>query len=169
MVIDYDALAAWVGILAGPIAITGLVLEARRHRLALQTDLLMRLDARLGSVEVRSWRREAARKLIAGERANYELDDVLDFLGTISFLYERRAIDKDLAYRQFSWWLIRYWLCGREWVAEGRKEDPLWCDTLERVANKLMEVERRRGYPPYSEDMLRSFLQDEARLGGAAA
>jgi hypothetical protein len=131
---------------------------------ALQTDLLMRLQEKMDSPQIRSWRQTAARKLLAKEMPNSELGDLLDFFATIGFLYERKAVDTDLAYKNFSWWMIRFWLSAEDFVKEERKRDPLGWKTLEEITARLKERELKDGYPPYTAEGLQAFLQEEARL-----
>jgi len=119
------------------------------------------------SHEIRSLRRTAAKKLLTGETPNYELNDVLNFFGTVSFLVESKAINPDLAYKEFSWWLIRYFMCARDHIMEERvTNDPQGWITLEKVALRLIEQEQKRGYPPdsYSKEVLHLFLVEEAGI-----
>ncbi|GAP09474.1 hypothetical protein BECAL_00618 [Bellilinea caldifistulae] len=149
-------------ILAVLVSIIALVVEIRRDRLALQVDLLLRLDDKLHSPEFKALRQVAAQKLLSNERPNYELEDLLELFSTIAFLYERKAIDADLAFVHFSYWLDRYWLCARNYVEEeSRKYDPLSYKTLERVAQLFVEKELKSGYPPFSEEVLQNFLKEE--------
>jgi len=157
-------LASVFGIVAVLVAIVALVMESRRDRFALQADLLLRLDEKLHSPELKSLRRIAAEKLLHNENPNYELEEVLDYLSTIAFFYERKAIDTDLTYKNFSYWLGRYWLCGRTYVVEeSRKHDPQGYQTLEKVAEVFVQRELKSGYPPFGEEILRAFLLEEAR------
>lgn len=158
-------IASTFSIVAVFIAIVALVIESRRDRLALQTDLLLRLDEKLHATGFKSLRRAAAQKLLVDERPNYELEEVLELLSTIAFLYERKALDSDLTYKQFSYWIDRYWVCGKSYVVEtSRKYDPLSHKTLEKVAEIFIKTELRSGYPPFSDEVIQAFLQDEAHL-----
>lgn len=162
MVVTLGDFASLFGIIAVFVAILALVIESRRERLILQTDLLLRLDEKLHSSEYLSLRRIAAQKILVGETQNYELEGVLELLSTIAFLYDRKAIDTDLTYKQFAYWLDRFWLCGKSFVyEESRKYDPLSYKTLERIAEKFIMKELESGYPPFSQEVLASFLCDE--------
>jgi hypothetical protein len=123
------------------------------------------LDDKLHSSEYVSIRKAAAKKLLKNKKPNLELEAILELLSTISFLYDRKAIDKELTYKQFSYWIDRYWLTGKQNVEdESRKYDPQSYITLEKIANIFIKTELKSGYPPFSEEILRSFLNEEAQL-----
>ena len=162
-------LASLFSMLAVLIAIIALVVEGKRERFALQADHLLRLDEKLHSPGSRSLRRAAARKLSRNKKPNYELEEVLEHLSTIAFFFQRKAIDSDLTFKQFSYWLVRYWLCGRGYVLEvSRKYDPQSYATLEQVADQFIRDELKGGHPPFDEALLQAFLQEESGLPGAA-
>lgn len=170
MQVSISDFASIFSILAVLIAIVALIIESRRDRLALQVDLLLRLDDKLQSPELKSLRQIAAQKLLSNERPNYELEDVLELFSTIAFLYERKTIDTDLTFKQFSYGLCRYWLCARSYVEEeSRKHDPLSYKTLERVTQVFIEKELKSGHPPFSEEVLQDFLKEETRATVEAA
>ncbi len=81
-------------------------------------------------------------------------------------LVKTGAINDRLAYSEFSWWLIRYWLCSKEYVEEVRNFDPYSWITLEKTAKKLHKEELSEGYTPtdYSMEKLNQFLEEESRL-----
>jgi len=163
MNLDWTAIA---GLGAALVAIAALVLETRRARVTLQTEALLSLSERFDSQAMRKTRQVAASKLLGAEESNYELADILDFFSTIAFLRARGAIDRELAYNQFSWWVIRYWHAARNYVQARRAVDRnLWI-TLERFVTDLQKRERKEGYAPdsYSPDMIRSFLMEEMRI-----
>jgi hypothetical protein len=157
--------ASLFSIVAVLIAIIAMLLESRRARLSIKTDILLRLDDKLHSTEYKLLRRIAAQKLLIDEKPNLELEGILELLSTIAFFYVRRAIDTDLTYKQFSYWLDRYWLAGKLYVIEeSRRYDPQSYQTLERVATKFIRREIRSGYPLFSEEVLKAFLEEERQL-----
>lgn len=137
MSIDYNGLTSIVSVVGVLTALIALIIENRRGRLALQIDIMMRLQDKLESQDMLNCRIIAAKKLLSRDRMNYELGDILNFFATIGFLYERRAIDTDLAYKEFSYWMIRYWLCAEIYIAQSRSTDLQSWRTLERIVQVL--------------------------------
>ena len=162
--LDYNAITSLVSIVGVTIALAALALETRRERLALQVDILMKLQDKWECFDMLKSREAAAKRLLASELVNYELGDVLEFLAVIGFLYERKAIDTDLAYKEFSYWMIRYWLCAQSYVEQERRIDPQSWLTLEHIVEVMKKRELKEGYPPYTQDLLHAFLEEEARM-----
>ncbi len=169
--IDWVSLGTIISLLAVGITIFSLALETRNSRIALQTDALLRLTEKFDSDRFRALRRMAAFRLLSLDRGkiaehNYALDEVLESLSEIAFLLKKKAIDEELVFNQFSWWIIRYWLCSLEHIETVRKQDPLSWFTFEALARKMLEGEKKEGYSDdnYSHEMLHQFLQDEYRL-----
>jgi len=157
--IDLNATAPIVGVL---VALIALIFQTRRSRLALATESILSLTDRVNSSRLRHLRRTAAGRLINHEDDNRELSEVLDFFSTIAILVYSKALNKDLAFREFSWWMIRYWACAKEYVDTERKTDPGAWKTLERVVTRFATLEKKWGYP--LDEHLEEFLQSEAQL-----
>lgn len=157
-----ESVASISAIIGVFLALVALVIESRRDRFTLQTQVLLGLDERFQSSEIRALRQQAAANLIAKAPNNYQLSQVLDFLATIAFLYERKAIDQDLAYRNFAYWMVRYWLCSTEFVRTERILDPSGWMTLERTISGFVQKEKREGYPIYTDEILEAFLLEES-------
>ncbi len=162
--LDYNFIASTTSVVAVIITLVIFIIEARHSNLALKTELLLNLQEKFDASEFREIRKTAARKLLNREDPNYELSDVLDFFASIGFLYQRKAIDQDLAFNNFSYWMIRYWLCSEEYIAQERQVDILGWVTLEKITIVLMKREMKSGYPPYTKELLTRFLQEEGRL-----
>lgn len=165
MKLSLSEIASFFSMFAVLITLITLVVENRRARVSLQTDLQLRLEDKLHSAEYRAIRRKAAAKLLKNRKPNLELEAVLELLSTIVYFCERKAIDGDWAYQQFGYWIDRYWLCARQYVEEeSRRYDPHSYRTLERVATGFISKERKDGYSPYSEEALNAFLCEEKGL-----
>lgn len=86
-------LASLFSILAVLITLIAIIVENRRARLSLQADLLLRLDEKLHSQELKSFRRIAAKKLLKNERPNPE-DEMLNALAPLkTFLHESHYME----------------------------------------------------------------------------
>jgi hypothetical protein len=168
---DWIGLGTIISLLAVGITIISLAFETRHSRIALQTDALLRLSEKFDSDRFRALRKIAAFKLLSLDNGNaneysYALDEVLETLSEIAFLRKKKAINDELVFNQFSWWVTRYWLCSQEHIKEIRKQDPLSWYTFEEFAKKMLEREKKEGYSDdnYSDEMLQQFLQDEYSL-----
>jgi len=161
MRIDWNTTAAIVGVL---VAMGALIFETRRSRLALETESILSLTERMDSSRLRYLRRTAAGSLINHKEENRELSEVLNFFNTIAVLVESKALNDDLAFREFSWWMIRYWACAVGYVAAERKTDPRGWGSLERVVTRFAKLEQKWGYPSPSDEHLQAFLRSEAQL-----
>ncbi len=148
------------------VAVIALIVQTRNARIALQTQALLSLSERFDSAEMRAIRRRAASNLLAMKPSDDELADILDFLSSIAFLRSKGAIDRALAYNQFSWWMVRYWHAASPFIVEERERDPQSWTMLERVVSELEKIEEHEGLPPdaYSAEKIREFLSREARL-----
>lgn len=167
MNIQWNAVAAIGGLITATIAIIALVVGGRRSRIALQTDLLLKYYDEFYSPEMHKVRRTAVQKLIAGKSPNYELEDVLDYFGIIGALLERKALDHELTYGLFDFWILRYWCCAQEYIAARRQdpEDPapeMW-SCLERLVNGLLAYRKEKGATVITDGAARRFLREEGR------
>ena len=169
MDIQWSAVGAIGGLFSVTIAMIALVVQGRRSRIALQTDLLLKYYDRFYSPEMHKLRQTAAQQLLAGKSPNYELEDVLDYFGIIGALVERKALDHKLAYGLFDWWILRYWACAQEYIEARRQysEDPdpeMWA-YLDRLVSSLRAYRERHKAPAISKTALHRFLREEARSG----
>jgi len=164
--IDWTAIGTIIAILSAISAIVALLIELRMSRIALGTSTLLSLADQMDCDRMRHLRRTAAQNLLGNVAPNHELGEVLNFFAQIAFLYEMRAINRDLTYKQFSWWAVRWWHCGEDYVRAERTLDPTGWMTLERVAVILKEQEEKDGYKPvsYQAEALKTFLEEEAAL-----
>ena len=159
----YDLVTVVIAVFSAILAVVALAFEVRRSRIALQADLLLRLDERFFGSDMLRTRRAAAKKLLAKERPNYELGDILGFFATVAMLLERKAIDTDLTYDVFEYWIVRYWNSAKEHVAGERKYDPESYLSLERLVDRLVPLRTKSNQPPLTDEECTRFLREEAR------
>jgi hypothetical protein len=162
---NYESFAVAINGLAVIIALLALVTQIREQKLALQTDLLLRLSETMDSDRMRNWRRTGSQKLIQSQRPNNELDEVLGFLSMIGFLARRRAIDHELVYRSFSTWVVGYWMSAESYVITARQHTPHVWESLEWLARRQIAREKKEGYRTSMEDA-NKFLESESQLSG---
>jgi len=166
MIFNWTILANIISFITALTAIIALILETRRSRISQQTEVLLSLTDKMNSPEIRLLRSISAKKLLTHDEQNYEIIEVLDFLDTVAYLLNIKAVNKTLVYREFSWWLIRYYLCAYSVIEEDRKLDPLSWTTLEKIALQMKRKEEGDGYSPelYSAFALQEFLKKEAKI-----
>jgi hypothetical protein len=165
MLLDWNAVSSIIGLVTALAAIVALFFEARRSRRALQTDAHLKLVERFFSANMMKTRQMAAQKLMAKKEPNFELFDVLGFFVTLSILCNNKVVNTKLAFDQFAYWVIRYWLSAKEIIRKDRELDPLSFNSLELLVNRLLKEEKRHGYSSayYTKEYLQIFLLEEAR------
>jgi len=150
------------GIFISIVAIIGLIAELRYSRLSLQTQTLLDLESRFYSQEMKTLRQAAAKKLLAANPFNCELEDTLDFLHSVVMLIERGVIDKELAMEFYKYWIARYWLAAESYVASVRKDDDPY--TYKKLENLARIIIRQNPDINYSSESMKIFLMKEAGL-----
>ena len=96
-----------------------------------------------------------------------DVEPVLDFFETVGVLLRRRAIDQELAWDSFSYWVLRYAVLAREQIQFRRKDesDETYYQEFEFLVKRLTQTEidrRRLKSPPFfPTELLASFLEEE--------
>ena len=116
-------IATLVGVFSLLVAIIGVIIELHNSRLSLQTQTLLDLETRFYSQEMKALRQAAARKILAENPVNCELEDVLDFLHNVVTLIDRGVIDKKLALEFYKYWIARYWISAKPYIISVRELD----------------------------------------------
>ena len=140
--------------------------QLRHARFALGVDLILKLEASFDGPETKAARSLAARALKSGTNAA-DLELVLDFFETVGALVRRRAVDNELAWSTFSYWVLRYAALARDQIQARRKteSDQTYYQEFEFLAKRLTEVEIKKRHlkalPSFSMESLASFLEEE--------
>ena len=162
--IDWNTIVALTGVVTAIVAIVALIIEIRQSRVALEVDMVMEFNEKLDSEEIREFRKVSAEKLLEGKSSYIsELEKLLDFFAIIATLVERKVISLPMAYDQFSWWMVRYWVAALpSHIRESRSLDPQSFMRLEKIVEKLMKYERKIDPSVnFSDEKIREFLQNE--------
>ena len=149
MSISWNQVPILASLLSVFLALIALIIQSRQSQRALQTNALMSILLRFDTDKMRAFRCMAAtylRNKGGSESEAWAVQEVLDFFGEIAFFINSKAINSSLAYSQFSWWLIRYWLCSQEFIKMIRNYDPYSWAMLEKIANRLHKEEMKEGY-----------------------
>ena len=162
--VDYGLVTSIASTIAIVVTLITFSVQIRRQQFSLQMDLLMKLEEMMESEKMRILRKAASKKLLSGKATYSDVNSLLNYFATIAFLYNRKAINQDILYNEFSWWIVRYWLCCQHLVLEWRKTDPMTFTGLEQVANKLIKREKKDKMPTVTEEVRIKFLQVESSL-----
>lgn len=155
------------------LAVVAVYVEGRRIRLTRSAELLLQLEDRFDSTTLRDARAGAAKAMldrIVGRDARADVsavDDVLDFFDTIGLLVRKRALDREMAWHSFEYWIRYYLYIYREHVTERQEREPAqWREAIDMVA-KLARIGSDFGDESantLSRHRCEEFLRDEAAL-----
>jgi hypothetical protein len=70
------------------------------------------------------------------------IEDLLDFFETLGLLTRRRALDKEMVWSTFFYWLYGYWLFSRAFVEAQRAQFPARYGDLVWLIRELTPIER---------------------------
>lgn len=107
-------------------------------------------------------------KLAAQVDLSTDLEPVLDFFETLGLLVRRRAVDEELAWNSFSYWLLRYAALAPDQIKARRRSESDWTyyEEFEHLAERLTQFEAGKRNlperPALSKALLASFLTEEA-------
>lgn len=160
--IDWNAITAITAVAVAVMTAIIQILESRRARLALQTEIVLNLEENFFTEDMRKSRKTAASKLMGATYPNPELTKILDFFSRAAMLVESKALDLSLTYKMQEYWITRYWHCGQKHIKQVRTKDHAIWSTLERLVNKLMAYREARGHPLFTDEQLADFLKEEA-------
>ncbi|TDV10972.1 hypothetical protein C7404_11988 [Paraburkholderia caballeronis] len=89
------------------VAICVFTWQANRARYTMRIDLILKLEERFDSPQMRKTRADAARALQESEDTDADaVGELLDFLEQIGFLVSRHAIDLEAVYEYFDGWIV---------------------------------------------------------------
>lgn len=164
-----DTLAAWGAVAAALIAAVALLVESRRSRFALGVELLLKMDERFSSPEMIGLRRKAAVSLQA--KAYDDVEEILDFFEMIGLLVRKGALDEEMVWNTFSYWIHRYFQCAKSHIEEARQIDRTTWENLVDLNRMILVTEAReraRFGQPFDANLpnekVQQFLGDEATL-----
>ena len=161
------AIPTWLPVLvpsAGIIvSVSALLYQVHRARFNQSIDLLFRLENDFFGPAKKVQRVKAARGLRAGE--SLEAEPILDFFETMALLLRRGALDKEIVWHTFFYWIDHYYEAARDIIATRQQQDPeVWKDLVIFVETLRKFQTRQAGkgtyYPP-TPDQVADFLAEE--------
>lgn len=145
------------------VALSAFVWQIRRARFNQSVDLLFRLENDFFGAPKRAQRVTAARNLLAGQFL--EAEPILDFFETMALLQRRKALDEEMVWHTFSYWIDRYYEATKDYIQIRQKDDPfVWEDFVAFVRMLRKYQSERPGAPPYtppSPEQVTKFLEEE--------
>ncbi len=132
----------------------------------LSIQLRMEFDRQYESDHMRGVRRLLASALLQGKEPPDE--DVMGFFDSMGFYTQRRVIDMDTIWNEFSWEVLHYWPALRSYIKKIRTEegDSEFYENFEWLYNKILQETASRKHQSITqveptEKQIRDFLQDE--------
>jgi hypothetical protein len=173
---DSSTITAWgttflavIAVVAAIISVMAMRRQSKQTKIAIEVDVLLRLDEEWRCSRMIGVRTAAASALMWGH-TNSSVDEVLDFLESIALLLKRDVLDEEITWPTFYWPMANYWLMAQQYIEQVRKDEGVatWGDLGDAVA-RLRKVEalksglhggqiRPRGEQPVH------FLSDESKL-----
>jgi hypothetical protein len=137
--------------------------ENDRARETFTWELIPKMDERFGSASMREKRKRAAQAL-RFKRNLEDAEDVWDFFDTLGYMVRRGAIDKEMVWHTFFYWIDGYWSASSEYIAAEQEKTPtVWEDfrmlhELTLALEKKRLAEKNRAYVPITPE---EFLEEE--------
>jgi len=161
------AIPAWLPVTissAGTIlAFAAFAWQVHRTRFNQSVDLLFRQENDFFGTAKKAQRVKAAHGLLAGQIL--EAEPILDFFETMALLQRRKALDKEMVWHTFFYWIDHYYEAAKDLIKTRQNVDPLvWKDFVSFVSTLRKFQSERSGAVPYrppSPDQVTSFLEEE--------
>jgi hypothetical protein len=145
------------------VALSALVWQIHRARFNQSIDLLFKQESDFFGPAKKAQRAKAARDLLAGE--SLEAEPILDFFETMALLQRRKALDKEMVWHTFFYWIDHYYEATKDFIYVRQQVDPLvWKDFVNFVTALRDFQSKRPGALPYrppSTGQISAFLQEE--------
>ena len=137
--------------------------QVKRARFKQSVDLLFRLENDFFGPAKKLQRVKAAKELLAGQ--TLEPEPILDFFETMPLLLRRGALDREIVWHTFFYWIDRYYQATENAIADRQKIDPLVWKDLSLVVADLRTYQSsqpgtRTYHPPDAQEIAR-FLEEE--------
>jgi hypothetical protein len=118
--------------------------QAYLLRFSLQVQSLLAVETAFNARELRRARHLAARQLLTNTPGP-EVDDVLNFFATVALLVRRRALDAEMVWHVFFYWLRGYWHTARAYVDQERETNPRVWEDVPPLYARLLAIETHKG------------------------
>lgn len=145
------------------ISLLAFAYQLHRARFNQSVDLLFRLENDFFGAAKRTQRATASRDLERG--IPLEAEPILDFFETMALLLRRGALDTEMVWHTFYYWIEHYYQALEPYIVERQERDPLvWQDfidlakTVQRMQARRLKVQK---LPKLTPDQIKAFLAEE--------
>ncbi|ADV82005.1 DUF4760 domain-containing protein [Terriglobus saanensis] len=145
------------------IALCGFIYQIRRARFNQSIDLLFRLENDFFGPAKQIQRSKAATALASGDM--FEAEPILDFFETMALLLRRGALDEEMVWHTFFYWVNGYYEACKSDIQLRQQTDPLlWKDLLPMVERLRIRQKNATSSPRIVLDstQIQEFLREEA-------
>jgi hypothetical protein len=126
------------------LAVIAFTWQVHRARFNQSIDLLFKQENDFFGPVKKLQRVKAARDLLSGQ--SLEAEPILDFFETMALLLRRGALDKEMVWHTFFYWIDHYFEAAKNSISERQKIDPLvWQDFVAFVATLRKFQAQRQG------------------------
>ena len=169
---------AITAVVATIVSIWAILFESKRSRLTHNSDMILRLYESFNTNEMRRARKASATFLLSlmdnpniDEQPNADVEVVLDFFQLIGLLTRRGALDKQMVWSKFFYYLHPYHYAAEKYIKTRRKihdDISLWAD-INKLHKRLISIEKRARQCSYSKisldkDSIKKYLEEEIHL-----
>lgn len=160
-----SAVSALIGVI---VSVSTLVFSARQNKFALGVTILSKISDAFDTSQIREARSRAVSRLKAGDgNDDSDVNSVLDFFEHVGLLLRRGAIDAEMVWHSFHYWIYHYYHLTRAYRAAERERHPsVWCD-LDELYEIVMAYEAKaeaRGERRPTESETNEFIRSEESL-----
>lgn len=166
---DSAAISGLAASVSALVAITALAIQDRRARALLRIELLFKFDDRFNSESFRQVRAAAASAILDDAQDWGDVEDVLDFFELMGDMARRRALDLEMVWSTFFYWINGYWCAAATLIRETRSDDATTWSELCYLRERVLRIEQRktRAEPSdlvWSAEDTKDFLKGERTL-----
>lgn len=161
---DWNVVTSLLSLITALIAVWAVIQSNYNSRFCTGADLLIRLEERFITKEMKEKRKKAAEAILKGHYKENNVATILDFFSVIAILAYRSTLDKEMVWRTFSAWLIPYYYSLEDYIEKERKEknDQKLYESLSKLYYELTTLETKASLDKLTgEKEIEKFYKDE--------
>ena len=136
-----DWLPVTTSLVGTAIALSAFGYQVWRARFKQSVDLLFKLEADFFGPAKKAQRAKAATNIEKGQFE--EAEPILDFFETIGLLVRRGALDKEMVWHTFFYWIDHYFEASYEYIESRQRIDPVVWKDLVALTATMQNIQRR--------------------------
>lgn len=172
--IDATLITAWGTTVAAVAAVYTSVTQGRSYQKTLALQMIQKLDDEFHSARFHAFRRGFATKMRDNRTTGVsfenspDADHLLQFFEGLGYYVDQKAITLDMSWQFFSYYMFRFHSLAKVYIEYERtaRGDPTLWEYYLKLHESLQAYERKKigRYPVLSENVLRTFLDDESSI-----